>query len=76
MSKLDSYFKTFIENQLPVKSNQIHEFVTVCSIKYLPLKIGGKISLLSFAVLQSWDKIVVEFFVFKHCFSSPQLKRN
>ena len=41
-SKVNSYIKIFIENHLPVKSNQIHVSLTVRSLKSLPPKIEGK----------------------------------
>ena len=39
-SKVNLYIKNFIENQLSVKSNQIHSSVIVRSMKCLPPKIG------------------------------------
>ena len=38
--KLYKFAKLFIEKQVLVKSNQIHGFVTVLSMKRLPPKIG------------------------------------
>ena len=46
--KGDSDFKTFIENQLPVKRYQIDGFT-----KYLPPKMGRLVFLLSCAMLDS-----------------------
>ena len=40
-SKMNSNIKTFIENELPVKDNQIHVSVTARSMKSLPPKLGG-----------------------------------
>ena len=53
--KGDSDFKTFIENQLPVKSNEIHGFT-----KCLPPKMGGLVFLLSCAMLDSRDLSITE----------------
>ena len=40
--KGDSNIKIFFVNQLLVKTNQIHGFMMVFPIKYLPSKIEGK----------------------------------
>ena len=49
--KGNSYIMIFIENQLPVRGNQSHRFVTVRPIKWLPTKIKEYIFLLSYAML-------------------------
>ena len=53
--KVNSYIKIFIENQLPVNSNQIHVSVTVRSMKCLPPKIGGRVFFPSYVILDSSD---------------------
>ena len=40
-SKRDPSIKILIENQLPVKSNQIHRFLAVLPIKCLTPNLGG-----------------------------------
>ena len=45
-----SNIKTFIENRLPVKSNQIHGFATC-----LPPRLGGLVFILSCVMLDSSD---------------------
>lgn len=34
-------YRDFLWNQLPVKYNQIHQFVTVCTTKCIPPETGG-----------------------------------
>ena len=52
---MGSFIKFLIQNQLHVKSNQIHGCVTVHSIKCLPPKIGGQVFLPSYVILDFSD---------------------
>ena len=57
--KSDLINEIFIENQLAIKTNQSgHGFVTVCPMKYLPLKIGAYIFLPCLAILDSSNLMV------------------
>ena len=57
--KSDLINEIFIENQLAIKTNQSgHGFITVCPMKYLPLKIGAYIFFPRLAILDSSNLMV------------------